>query len=80
MMNKLIEAFAWVIGGLFALAMLPCLVGATVRAVGIAGLLIVFGILCAVAYLRQQSRPPLAARRKSGSGAERTPLAPRGDD
>jgi hypothetical protein len=80
MFNKLIEAFAWLIGGLIALMCLPCLLGAIVRSVGIFHLLVVLGILSVVAYLRQQSRPPSAGRRRRGSGAERSPLLPKGDD
>lgn len=80
MANKLIETFAWLIGGLIALMFLPCLLGAVVRSVGTFHLLVVLGILSVVAYLRQQGRPPSAGRRRGGSGAERTPLIPKGDD
>ncbi|HXQ26822.1 MAG TPA: hypothetical protein VN822_10475 [Candidatus Acidoferrales bacterium] len=80
MVNKLIETVAWLIGGLIALSYLPGLMGAIVRSVGIFQLLVVLGILCVVAYLRHESRPPAAGRRRGGSGAERTPLLPKGDD
>jgi hypothetical protein len=80
MANKLIETCAWLVGGLIALMFLPCLVGTIVHAVGIFRMLLVLGILSVIAYLRRQDRPPTAGRRRGGSGAERTPLIPKGDD
>jgi hypothetical protein len=80
MLNKLIETFAWLIGGLIALTYLPCLLGAIVQTVGVFRLLVVLGILSVIAYLRHESRPPSAGRRRGGSGAERTPQIPKGDD
>jgi hypothetical protein len=80
MLNKMIETFAWLIGGLIALSYLPCLLGAMVHAVGIFHLLVILGILGVVAHLREQTRSPSAGRRRGGSGAERSPLLPKGDD
>jgi len=80
MLNKLIETFAWLVGGLIALSYVPCLLGAIVHAVGTFRLLVILGILSVVAYLKHESRPPSAGRRRGGSGAERTPQIPKGDD
>jgi hypothetical protein len=80
MFNKLLETFAWLIGGLVVLMMLPCLLGAIVHSVGIFRMLLVLGVLSVIAYLRQQNRAPSAGRRRGGSGAERSPLLPKGDD
>lgn len=80
MLNKLIETVAWLIGGLIAFTFLPCLLGAIVQAVGVFHLMLVLGILSVIAYLRQQSRPPSAGRRRGGPGAERSPLIPKGED
>jgi hypothetical protein len=80
MLDKLIETYAKLVGVLIALMFLPCLVNAIVQAVGTFRLLLAFGILCVVAYLRHQNRAPIAGRRKAGAGSERTPLIPKGDD
>lgn len=78
MLDKLIDTYAKLIGALIAVMLLPCLIGAIVQAVGTFRLLITFGILCIVAYLRHENRAPVAGQRKAG--AERTPLIPKGDD
>jgi hypothetical protein len=80
MVDKLIETYAKLIGILIAVMMLPCLLSAIVQAIGTFHLMLGFGILCVVAYLRHQNRAPVAGRRKAGAGAERTPLIPKGDD
>ena len=80
MVDKLMETYAKLIGALIALMLLPCLLSAIMQAIGTFRLMLGFGILCVVAYLRNQNRAPMAGRRKAGSGAERTPLIPKGDD
>ena len=80
MFDKLIETYGKLLGALIALMLLPCLLGAIVQAVGTFHLLLAFGILCVVAFIRHQNKAPVAGRRKAGAGAERTPLIPKGDD
>lgn len=80
MVDKLIETYAKLIGILIAVMMLPCLLAAIVQAIGTFRLVLGFGILCVVAFIRQQNKAPLAGRKKAGAGAERTPLIPKGDD
>ena len=64
---------------LILVALLPCLIGAFIRSIGPFNLLLVLAILCVAAYLRHGSAPPRAEGRRSGTGAERTPILPRGD-
>jgi hypothetical protein len=80
MADKLIETCAKLIGVVIAIKLLPCLLYAIVQAIGTLRLMLAFGILCVVAFLRHQDRAPMAGRRKAGSGAERAPLIPKGDD
>ena len=80
MLERLMQVFERLVTVLAVLVLLPCVLGAIVRSVGTVHLLLVLGILCIIAYLRQQSRPPSAGRRRGGSGAERSPLLPKGDD
>ncbi len=78
MFSKLMQTFESLLGMVVILVMLPCLLGAVVRAVGTFDLLVVLAILSVVGFLRHQNRAPSAGRRRTAS--ERTPLLPKGDD
>ncbi len=80
MLDKLVQTFERLVMALIILALLPCLVSAIVRAIGTFDLLLILSILAVVAYLRQGAGAPAAGRRRTVSGAERTPLAPKGDE
>ncbi|MGA2184920.1 MAG: hypothetical protein ABSH47_18020 [Bryobacteraceae bacterium] len=80
MLEKLMQSFERLIMVLVVLALLPCLIGAIIHAIGTVHLVLILGILCIVAYLRNGNRVPAAGRHRTTGGAERTPLIPRGDD
>jgi hypothetical protein len=78
MIDKLMQTFERLVIAVIVLALLPCLAGALVRAIGTFNLVLILAILGAVAYLRRGSKPPSAGGRRGGHGAERTPLLPGG--
>jgi hypothetical protein len=80
MLEKLMQLIERLVMVLIMLALLPCLLGAIVRAIGTLDLLLVFGILGVVASLKRGGRPPSAGGRRMTSGALRTPLAPKEDE
>ena len=80
MLDKLMRLFEQLLMALIILALLPCLVGAIIRAIGTLDLLLALGILCALAILKRGCRAPSAGGRRMASGALRTPLAPKEDE
>jgi len=80
MLEKLMQTFERLIMVLIIVMLLPCLIGAIIHAVGTVNLLLILGVVSFVAYLRNGSRSSSAGRRRSNSGAERTPLTPKGDE
>ena len=79
MFEKLVQLFEHLVMVLIMLALLPCLLGAIIRAIGTLDLLLVLGILCAVAYLRYGHRAPSGDRRGTISGVLRRPITPKED-
>jgi hypothetical protein len=77
MFEKLVQVFERLLLALIILTLLPCLLPAIIHAIGTINLLLIFGILCAIAYLRGGSRIPSAGGRRMISGSERTPRAPK---
>ena len=79
MFEKLMQSFERLVIVLVILVLLPCLLGAIVHAIGTLDLLLILGILSVAAYLRQGRRAPSAGGKRVISGAERSPLMPKGD-
>jgi len=80
MFEKLMQSFERLIMALLVLMLLPCLIGSIIHAVGTINLLLILGVVSVIAYLRHGNRMPSAGRRRPSSGAERSPLMPKGDD
>jgi hypothetical protein len=80
MLDKLIQSVERLVAILIVLSLLPCLIGAIIRAVGTLNLLLLFGILAVVAYLKRSGGTGRAPRVRGGAGVERTPLLPHEED
>jgi hypothetical protein len=80
MLDKLIQSVERLVVILIVLSLLPCLIGAVIRAVDTFNLLLLFGILVVVAYLKRGGGTGRAPRVRGSAGGERTPLLPHEDD
>ncbi len=81
MFEKLVQLFERLVMALMILAILPCLLGAIMRAIGTLNLLLVLAILCVVGYLRHAPRTPIAGdKRRNISDALRRPITPKEDE
>jgi hypothetical protein len=74
------QMFERLVTVLVVLLFLPYLLGAIVQTVGTGNLLLILGVASVVAYLRRGGGAPPAGRRRTGSGSERTPLMPKGEE
>ena len=80
-MRPLIEKiFEWLVALIFVVALLPCIVSVVVHTLG--PVLLGVGILAVIvgAYRSYERARPRTTQRRGGSGGERTPVFPRGDD